>query len=79
MLFTEKGVKDMMKNKLHPGMVVKIEYFSKQKDGTFVCRRRQKGVVEGMYPHIFTVRIGKFLESFRYSQCFEQGHERVRL
>ena len=79
MALREEEMKVILKDRLYPGKAVKIENHAISKEGKFVFRSSRKGVVEGLYPHIFTVRIGKFLESFRYSQCFEKGYERVKL
>lgn len=79
MIFTEEDAKKALQDRLYPGKAVKIENHAITKEGKFVFRSSRKGVVEWLYPHIFTVRIWKFLESFRYSQCFEKGYERVKL
>ena len=72
-------MKRELEDKLYPGKTVRIEYWSLYKDGTYKFRTSKTGVVFALYPHIFMVRVGNFLESFRYSQCFERGYERVRV
>lgn len=76
---TEDEMKEILKDRLYPGKAVKVENWAMLKDGTFRYKSNRKGVIAGLYPHIFTVRFGDFLESFRYSQFFEKGNERVKL
>ncbi len=78
---TEEEMKEILKDKLWVGKAVKVERWAAQseKSGSYKFRSSRKGVVVALYPHIFTVRIGNILENFRYSQCFEKNHERVKL
>lgn len=64
---------------LKVGKTVTVERWSQQKNGSYICRRKDRGEVVGMYPYIFTVKIGNRSESFRYSQLFEAGGERVKV
>lgn len=79
MAYTEESVKHVLRDRLYPGKVVEIEEYSIGKHLDYIRIGTRRGVVEQLYPHIFTVRIGNHLESFRYVQCFETGKERVRL
>lgn len=76
---TEKEMKKYLQGKLYPGKTVIIERYSMLKDCTYEIREREKGVVVALYEHNFTVRVGQFLQAFRYAQCFTQDDERVRL
>ncbi len=76
---TEEEIKEMLEGKLYIGKTVKVERWTKQYDALWHFKGARKGVVEGLYPHIFTVRIGRYLESYRYSQCIEQNETRVKL
>ena len=75
----EEEMKRDLEDKLYLGKTVRIEYWSMNKDGTYKFKTSKIGVVFALYPHIFMVRVGNFLESFRYSQCFERSYERVRI
>ena len=44
-----------------------------------VQKNKKTGIVTGMYPFVFTVDFGKYTESFRYGQFFEEGSEVVKL
>lgn len=77
---TEEEMKEILADKLYVGKKVRVERWNsvdgKNRGDTREVRR---GEVVGLYPHIFTVRFGNFLESFRYSQVFTTGGERVVL
>lgn len=75
----EEEIKAKLGGVLHIGKTVRIEYWAILKDGTYIFRRHRNGEVTGLYPHIFTARVGKHLESFRYTQFYEKGSERVKL
>ena len=72
-------MKQELEGKLYIGKAVKVERYAIRKDYSYEYRGTRKGIVVALYPHIFTVRFGGYLESFRYSQCFEKNNERVRL
>lgn len=73
-------MKQELEGKLYIGKTVKVERWATQSAGySYTFKGSRKGVVVALYPHIFTVRFGGYLESFRYSQCFEKNNERVRL
>lgn len=76
----EEEMKEILADKLYVGKKVRYERWTTdaRKEGNFE-REAKKGVVVGLYPHIFTVRFGNIMESFRYSQIFEKGGERVIL
>ena len=80
---TEQEIKDALEGKLHPGMAVKIEKWSlnggKKQWQQYTYKGCRKGVVEALHSHIFTVRVGRYLESYRYSQCIEQNETRVKI
>lgn len=78
---TEAEMKEILKDKLFVGKTVRIERWTtkSEKAGVYKYRESKKGEVVALYPHIFTVRIGRILENFRYSQVFEKGGERVIL
>lgn len=79
MASTEEEIKEMLKGKLYPGQAVKVESWASRSMSSYVYKGCRRGIVAALYPHIFTVRIGRYLESFRYSQCIEQNQERVTL
>lgn len=80
MILTEEKMKRALDGRLLPGKKVYIDSY--EITGT-VKRKRKKtsrvGYVVALYPHIFTVRVGDCIESFRYCQLFETSYERVRL
>lgn len=78
---TEEHMRWLLKDRLLPGKTVKVERWATQsaKAGGYIFRGSRKGVVVALYPHIFTVRFGNILESFRYTQFFVKDTERVKL
>lgn len=58
--------------------IKKIVYFREGSTGP-VRKDKKIGVVTGLYPFMFTVDFGKYTESFRYGQFFEEGSEVVRV
>lgn len=50
------------------GKHVKIKHYSKWKDGSYVLREVEEGVVQNCYPHHFSVKIANRIECFRYNE-----------
>lgn len=76
---TEEQMKDVLAGKLFPGKWVHIERRRIGENGKLKRIEKKSGYVTALYPHIFTVKIGRYTEAFRYSQLFETGAERVKL
>lgn len=76
----EEEMKAILKDKLFVGKKIRVEKWNsldgKNRGDT---REIRKGEIVALYPHIFTVRFNNILESFRYSQIFTTGGERVIL
>lgn len=76
---TLEEMKQALEGKLYIGKKIKkIVYFQEGSTGP-VRKDKKIGVVTGLYPFMFTVDFGKYTESFRYGQFFEEGSEVVRL
>ena len=76
---TLEEMKQALEGKLYIGKKIKkIVYFREGSTGP-VRKDKKIGVVTGMYPFVFTVDFGKYTESFRYGQFFEEGSEVVRV
>ena len=58
--------------------IKKIVCFRESSTGP-MQKDKKTGTVTGMYPFVFTVDFGKYTESFRYGQFFEEGSEVVKL
>lgn len=77
---TEAEMKEILADKLYVGKKVRIERFtSLDERDRGNTKETKRGRVEGLYPHIFTVRFGDRLEAFRYSQVFIREKGRVIL
>ncbi len=78
---TEAEMKEILADKLYIGKKVRIERFNTPTGKSNVLGEpvTLRGRVEGLYPHIFTVRFGKRLEAFQYSQVFIRERGRVIL
>ena len=81
MALREEEMKKILADKLYVGKKVRVEKWTTEatKSREAYQRESRKGIVEGVYKHIFTVRFGDRLEAFRYCQIFEKGGERVIL
>ena len=76
---TLEDFKAALEGKLYVGKKIKkIVYFRESSTGP-VQKNKKTGIVTGMYPFVFTVDFGKYTESFRYGQFFEEGSEVVKL
>lgn len=76
---TLEDFKAALEGKLYVGKnIKKIVCFRESSTGP-VQKNKKTGIVTGMHPFVFTVDFGKYTESFRYGQFFEEGSEVVRL
>ena len=76
---TLEEMKQALEGKLYIGKKIKkIVCFRESSTGP-MQKDKKTGTVTGMYPFVFTVDFGKFTESFRYGQFFEEGSEVVKL
>lgn len=69
----------LSENGVYVGAEVVILRYGLNRNGKEKIKGKQKGKIIGLYPNIFTVLVGEHKESFRYSQLYEEGSERVRL
>ena len=78
---TEAEMKEILADKLYIGKKVRVERFNTPigKGNGNVESVTMRGRVEGLYPHVFTVRFGERLEAFQYSQVFIKERGRVIL
>ena len=76
---TLEEMKQALEGKLYIGKKIKkIVCFRESSTGQ-MQKDKKTGTVTGMYPFVFTVDFGKYTESFRYGQFFEEGSEVVKL
>lgn len=76
---TLEEMKQALEGKLYIGKKIKkIVCFRESSTGP-MQKDKKTGTVTGMYPFVFTVDFGKYTESFRYGQFFEEGNEVVKL
>lgn len=76
---TLEEMKQALEGKLYIGKKIKkIVCFRESSTGP-MQKDKKTGTVTGMYPFVFTVGFGKYTESFRYGQFFEEGSEVVKL
>ena len=76
---TLEEMKQALEGKLDIGKKIKkIVCFRESSTGP-MQKDKKTGTVTGMYPFVFTVDFGKYTESFRYGQFFEEGSEVVKL
>lgn len=76
---TLEEMKRALEGKLYIGKKIKkIVCFRESSTGP-MQKDKKTGTVTGMYPFVFTVDFGKYTESFRYGQFFEEGSEVVKL
>ena len=76
---TLEEMKQALEGKLYIGKKIKkIVCFRESSTGS-MQKDKKTGTVTGMYPFVFTVDFGKYTESFRYGQFFEEGSEVVKL
>lgn len=74
---TLEEMKQVLEGKLYVGKKIKkITCFRESSTGP-VRKDKKTGIVTGLYPFMFTVDFGKYTESFRYGQFFEEGSEVV--
>lgn len=59
------------------GRAVKIHHFAKGKDGRYILREVEHGVVLKCYKHHFSVRIANHIECFRYNEL--TGNESTKV
>ena len=71
--------KAVLEGKLYVGKKIKKIVFFREGSTGPVRKDKKTGVVTGLYPFVFTVDFGKYTESFRYGQLFEEGSEVVKL
>lgn len=76
---TLEEIKQALKGKLYVGKKIKKIAFSREGSTGPARKDKKTGVVTGLYPFMFTVDFGKYTESFRYGQFFEEGSEVVRV
>jgi len=77
---TEEEMKAILADKLYVGKKVRVERLNSIGKGNGPVEDvTLRGRVEGLYPHIFTVRFGERLEAFQYSQVFIREKGRVIL
>lgn len=76
---TLEEMKQALEGKLYIGKKIKkIVCFRESSTGP-MQKDKKTGTVTGMYPFVVTVDFGKYTESFRYGQFFEEGSEVVKL
>ena len=76
---TLEEMKQALEGKLYIGKKIKkIVCFRESSTGP-MQKDKKTGTVTGMYPFVFTVDFGKYTESLRYGQFFEEGSEVVKL
>lgn len=76
---TLEEMKQALEGKLYIGKKIKkIVCFRESSTGP-MQKDKKTGTVTGMYPFVFTMDFGKYTESFRYGQFFEEGSEVVKL
>ena len=76
---TPEDFKAVLEGRLYVGKKIKkIVCFREGSIGP-MQKDKKTGTVTGMYPFVFTVDFGKYTESFRYGQFFEEGSEVVKL
>ena len=76
---TLEEMKQALEGKLYiRKKIKKIVCFRESSTGP-MQKDKKTGTVTGMYPFVFTVDFGKYTESFRYGQFFEEGSEVVKL
>lgn len=76
---TLEEMKQALEGKLYIGKKIKkIVCFRESSTGP-MQKDKKTETVTGMYPFVFTVDFGKYTESFRYGQFFEEGSEVVKL
>lgn len=76
---TLEEMKQVLEGRLYIGKKIKkIVCFRESSTGP-MQKDKKTGTVTGMYPFVFTVDFGKYTESFRYGQFFEEGSEVVRV
>ncbi len=76
---TLEEMKQALEGKLYIGKKIKkIVCFRESSTGP-MQKDKKTGTVTGMYPFVFTVDFGKYTESFRYGQFFEERSEVVKL
>lgn len=77
---TEAEMKEILADKLYIGKKVRVERLNTIGKGNGAVEAvTLRGRVEGLYPHVFTVRFGERLEAFQYSQVFIKERGRVIL
>lgn len=76
---TQEDFKAVLEGKLYVGKKIKKIVFSREDSTGPVRKDKKTGTVTGLYPFVFTVDFGKYTESFRYGQLFEEGNEVVKL
>lgn len=76
---TLEDFKAALGGKLYVGKKIKKIVFFREGSTGPVQKNKKTGIVTGMYPFVFTVDFGKYTESFRYGQFFEEGSEVVKL
>lgn len=62
---------------LRSGKVVTISYRAQTNEGKMITRRKWRGTVIALYPHVFTVLVDETVTSFRYHQIL--GNEEVKI
>ena len=76
---TLEEMKQALEGKLYIGKKIKKIVCLRESSTGPMQKDKKTGTVTGMYPFVFTVDFGKYTESFRYGQFFEEGSEVVKL
>lgn len=76
---TLEEMKQALEGKLYIGKKIKKIVCFRESSTGLMQKDKKTGTVTGMYPFVFTVDFGKYTESFRYGQFFEEGSEVVKL
>ena len=76
---TLEEMKQALEGKLYIGKKIKKIVCYRESSTGPMQKDKKTGTVTGMYPFVFTVDFGKYTESFRYGQFFEEGSEVVKL
>lgn len=75
---TLEDFKAALGGKLYVGKKIKkIMCFRESSTGP-MQKDKKTGIVTALYPFVFTVDFGKYTESFRYGQLFEEGSEVIK-
>ena len=65
--------------KLGEKVIVETQAVNKEKSQNSKEKRIRKGTLVALYPHIFAVDFGRYVECFRYNQLFGGEETGVRV